>query len=88
MHKLVILPAWERALSRPGSRPPAILATVVTALVGAAGFVVAGPGTPPASAAIGGLTWSDEFNAAAGTPPASSGWRYDIGGGGWGNNEL
>ncbi|MCD0442988.1 family 16 glycosylhydrolase [Glycomyces sp. A-F 0318] len=33
------------------------------------------------------LTWSDEFNAGAGTPPDSSKWRYDIGGGGWGNNE-
>jgi len=32
------------------------------------------------------LVWSDEFN----TPgaPDSSKWGYDIGGGGWGNNEL
>ncbi|MEU6860526.1 family 16 glycosylhydrolase [Glycomyces sp. NPDC046736] len=33
------------------------------------------------------LTWSDEFNAGAGTGPDSSKWRFDIGGGGWGNNE-
>jgi beta-glucanase (GH16 family) len=42
----------------------------------------------PAGAAIGPLTWSDEFNAAAGTPPNSARWAYDIGGGGWGNNQL
>ncbi len=33
------------------------------------------------------LTWSDEFNAAAGTAPDSGKWRHDIGGSGWGNNE-
>jgi beta-glucanase (GH16 family) len=33
------------------------------------------------------LVWSDEFEAAAGTPPDSSKWRYDIGGEGWGNDE-
>ncbi|HCT80427.1 MAG TPA: 1,3-beta-glucanase [Micromonosporaceae bacterium] len=41
-----------------------------------------------ASADIGGLTWADEFTGAAGTPPNSSRWAYDVGGGGWGNNEL
>lgn len=34
------------------------------------------------------LVWSDEFNAPAGTPPDASKWTYDIGGGGWGNQEL
>lgn len=33
------------------------------------------------------LTWSDEFNGAAGAPDSSK-WGYDVGGGGWGNNEL
>jgi beta-glucanase (GH16 family) len=42
----------------------------------------------PAAAAIGGLTWSDEFNAAAGTAPNSSRWSHDVGGGGWGNQQL
>jgi beta-glucanase (GH16 family) len=41
-----------------------------------------------APAAIGPLTWSDEFNAAAGTPPDPARWKHDIGGGGWGNDEL
>lgn len=65
-----------------------VLAIAMTVLVSTIGYAVAGPSAPPASAAIGPLTWSDEFNGAAGTPPASSRWRYDIGGGGWGNNEL
>jgi beta-glucanase (GH16 family) len=51
-------------------------------------YVAVNATAPTASAAIGGLTWSDEFNAAAGTAPNSAKWRYDIGGGGWGNSEL
>lgn len=34
------------------------------------------------------LVWADEFAQADGTTPDSSKWVYDIGGGGWGNNEL
>jgi beta-glucanase (GH16 family) len=34
------------------------------------------------------LTFADEFNAPAGTPPDLSKWGYDLGGHGWGNNEL
>ena len=33
------------------------------------------------------LVWSDEFNGAAGSLPDASKWSYDVGGGGWGNNE-
>ena len=33
-------------------------------------------------------TFSDEFNGAAGTAPDRAKWTYDLGGGGWGNNEL
>jgi len=32
--------------------------------------------------------FSDEFNGPAGSAPDPSKWEYDIGGGGWGNNEL
>ena len=34
------------------------------------------------------LVWSDEFDGAQGTAPDSTKWRYDVGGGGWGNQQL
>ena len=34
------------------------------------------------------LVWSDEFSGADGSGPDSSKWTYDLGGKGWGNNEL
>jgi beta-glucanase (GH16 family) len=34
------------------------------------------------------LTWSDEFDAPAGTGPDLSKWTCELGGWGWGNNEL
>jgi beta-glucanase (GH16 family) len=45
--------------------------------------------TPAPTAAPGWrLVWADEFNAAAGTGIDSTKWKHDVGGGGWGNNEL
>src|SRR5450755_313907 len=34
------------------------------------------------------LLWSDEFNGPAGSPPDPTKWNYDLGGGGWGNQEA
>jgi beta-glucanase (GH16 family) len=34
------------------------------------------------------LVWSDEFAQAENSAPDPAKWGYDIGGGGWGNNEL
>ena len=34
------------------------------------------------------LVWSDEFGGAAGTPIDSTKWKHDVGGSGWGNNQL
>jgi beta-glucanase (GH16 family) len=34
------------------------------------------------------LTWSDEFSSPNGSVPDPAKWTYDIGGGGWGNQEL
>ena len=59
-------------------------ATVLTFLTAVA---VRDAASNPAAAAIGGLTWSDEFDGAAGSAPNASKWKYDVGGGGWGNNE-
>jgi beta-glucanase (GH16 family) len=34
------------------------------------------------------LSWSDEFNGTNGSAPDATKWAYDLGGNGWGNNEL
>jgi len=34
------------------------------------------------------LVWSDEFDGPSGSPVDRSKWAFDIGGGGWGNQEL
>ena len=34
------------------------------------------------------LTWSDEFNGPNGSSPDPAKWKFDIGGGGYGNHEL
>jgi len=34
------------------------------------------------------LVWSDEFNGPANSAPDPAKWVYDLGAGGWGNNEL
>jgi beta-glucanase (GH16 family) len=34
------------------------------------------------------LTWSDEFEGANGSPPNPTYWAHDVGGQGWGNDEL
>ena len=40
------------------------------------------------SAAAWHLVWSDEFNGTNGSAPDPRKWVYDLGGSGWGNNEL
>jgi beta-glucanase (GH16 family) len=34
------------------------------------------------------LVWSDEFDGPSGSPVDSAKWAFDVGGNGWGNNEL
>jgi beta-glucanase (GH16 family) len=34
------------------------------------------------------LLWSDEFSGPDGSAPTAANWVYDLGGNGWGNNEL
>ena len=41
------------------------------------------PGPTPSSP-----SWSDEFDGPAGSSPSAAKWTYDLGGGGWGNQEL
>ncbi|GIM92580.1 glycoside hydrolase family 16 protein [Paractinoplanes toevensis] len=63
-----------------------LLAAAVVATTLTAGLW-AGTRNDTAEAAVGPVTWSDEFNGAANTPVDSSKWKFDIGGSGWGNNE-
>ncbi|WP_127505586.1 MULTISPECIES: RICIN domain-containing protein [Paenibacillus] len=65
-------------------RTIAMLAMAVVLLISLGGVRM-----PSAQAApTWNLSWSDEFNGASGSAPDGSKWGYDIGGGGWGNNEL
>jgi beta-glucanase (GH16 family) len=51
------------------------------------GTLWAGPvAAPPSSDWC--LVWSDEFTQPDGSAPDPAKWRFDIGGNGWGNNEL
>jgi beta-glucanase (GH16 family) len=48
----------------------------------------AGPTASAANPAVWSLVWSDEFDGPNGSPVDGSKWSFDIGGNGWGNNEL
>lgn len=50
------------------------------------GGVLVPPPIPPSTGFV--LAWSDEFSGADGSTPDTAKWAYDLGGGGWGNNEL
>jgi beta-glucanase (GH16 family) len=52
------------------------------------GMMFAASTAQPLHAQAWNISWSDEFNAAAGTAPDASQWTFDTGGGGWGNGEL
>lgn len=46
------------------------------------------PPTPAPAANGWSLVWADEFDQPDGSAPDASKWVFDLGGGGWGNNEL
>lgn len=43
---------------------------------------------PKEAGASSDLVWSDEFNGPPGDPPDPTKWNFDVGGNGWGNEEL
>jgi len=43
---------------------------------------------PVLSATNSRLIWNDEFNGSQNAPPDTAKWSYDLGDGGWGNQEL
>ena len=59
----------------------AIMCSVLTASV-------AGCAGDDADEATYTLVWADEFDGPAGELPSSTNWRFDVGGDGWGNNQL
>jgi len=64
--------------------PVSVLAIAISAAF--CGGKTTSPATP--SPAPGPATWADEFDGAAGTLPDASRWTFDLGAGGWGNQEL
>ncbi len=63
----------------------------IVAVVGAFFLSSPGPAQSPASQSQDkkwALVWSDEFNAPNGSAVDSSKWVFDVGGDGWGNQEL
>jgi beta-glucanase (GH16 family) len=65
---------------RPRSNPVSLVAAGLALVLVAAGC----NNQPPKW----NLTWSDDFDGPAGTPPDPAYWEYDLGGSGWGNDEL
>ena len=51
-------------------------------------FIAACPIAYASDPAEWSLVWSDEFDGPNGSAVDSSKWSFDIGGNGWGNNEL
>ena len=72
----------------PFRHPLARGLVLLAAILLTVSYTVLGQHARPAAAAIGGLTWSDDFNGAAGSAPDGSKWVHDTGGSGFGNNEL
>jgi len=76
--------ARKYALS--GLAAAALLFTILGSC-GAGMMAPAGP-NPATDQRPWALVWSDEFDGPNGSSPDASKWTFDMGGGGWGNNEL
>ena len=65
-------------------------ATVVAAMCAVAVACGSHPGTTtdPTPTPTPTAAWSDEFDGPVNAAPDSTKWTYDLGGGGWGNQEL
>jgi beta-glucanase (GH16 family) len=63
--------------------------TVIGTASGSGGGSSSGGGAPPPAPTPGWtLTWSDEFDGPDGSGVDASKWSFDVGGSGWGNQEL
>jgi beta-glucanase (GH16 family) len=66
----------------------ALIVSWVTLVAGGCTAPPAPPSGPPTPPAGWRLTFDDEFDGAAGTPPQPQRWLHDTGGTGWGDNQL
>ncbi|MEV8379158.1 family 16 glycosylhydrolase [Kribbella sp. NPDC056861] len=75
-----------RLTSSPRIWTAAVVAAGAAVLAAA---VIQGPADADVNApqAVAGTVWEDNFDGPAGQAPNSGKWRYDLGGGGWGNAE-
>ena len=72
----------------PRATKTAWLAVSLTGLAVCGGGASDGTTPSPSPQASWTLVWGDDFDGANGTTPDPSRWVYDLGGGGWGNQEL
>jgi beta-glucanase (GH16 family) len=81
-------------LSRVGAhtvRPVASRAAALALVLAGAtlpGVQCGSPPNTPTSSVTSTAGWADEFDGPANALPDAAKWTYDLGGGGWGNNEL
>jgi beta-glucanase (GH16 family) len=80
----VMRPLQSLAAVRPTCRISRAGRAALALLLAATTLAVLAPASPASAAMI----WSDEFNSAAGTGIDGSKWNHDVGGSGWGNNQL
>src|SRR6266404_4246378 len=72
----------------PAARNSLTALTVLLFTIVCGFFLPARPTAYAANPAVWSLVWSDEFDGPAGSAVDSSKWSFDVGGNGWGNNEL
>jgi beta-glucanase (GH16 family) len=78
--------SFKRQLLAPGTITDAFI-SVLFALVLSACWTAC-PTASASNPTVWTLAWSDEFEGPNGSPVDSRKWSFDVGGSGWGNNEL
>ncbi|HMD98480.1 MAG TPA: glycoside hydrolase family 16 protein [Terriglobia bacterium] len=74
-------------MGRMRARPEVSLVVLLLVVSGCGGGSMSSAPSPP-SVPQWTLVWSDEFSGPNGSAPDSTKWGYDVGGNGWGNDEL
>jgi beta-glucanase (GH16 family) len=67
---------------------PRLILVLLLSPLGSCGSSEPASAIPNPTPAAWTLVWSDEFDGAAGASVDRSRWTFDVGGGGWGNEEL